>query len=115
MALFAHAEAVARRKVRGAAYSVVGTLFILLGVGFLCAALWIVLVELRGALFAAQVIGFGLFAIGFIILGIGKFISRRPVVVAGHSAAPQTTTLPMVQLIEGFLIGLDAGRKSKRR
>ena len=114
MALLAHAEAVARRKVRGAVFSIIGTMFILAGVGFLCVALWIVLVELRGALFAAQVIGGSLFAIGLIFIGIAKIVSRMPVVVGAHTAAPQTTTLPVVQLIEGFLIGLDAGRKSRK-
>ncbi|MHA6326015.1 hypothetical protein [Roseivivax sp. CAU 1753] len=114
MALFAHAQAVALRKVRGAAFSVVGTIFILLGVGFLCAALWIVLVEIRDALFAAMVIGGGLVAIGLILLGIARFVATRPVVIASHSAAPQKTDLPIVQLVEGFLIGLDAGRRSRR-
>ncbi|SIT10543.1 hypothetical protein SAMN05421759_11635 [Roseivivax lentus] len=114
MALIAHAQAVARRKVSGAAFSVVGVLFILAGLAFLCAALWILLVELRDALFAAQVIGGGLVAIGLILLGVGRIVSTRPVVVGSHSAAPQTADLPIAQLIEGFLIGLDAGRRSRK-
>ncbi len=115
MALIAHAQAVAARKMRGAAISIVGLVFILSGTGLLSVALWIVLAELRDALFATLVMGGGLFAIGLIFLGIGQIVARRPVVVASHSAAPQTAGLPVVQLIEGFLIGLDAGRRSKTR
>ncbi|SLN74251.1 hypothetical protein ROJ8625_04028 [Roseivivax jejudonensis] len=112
MALFAYYEALARRKVRGAAYSLTGVLFLLVGVGFLAAALWMVLAELRDAQFAALVMGFGFVAIGLIVMGIGKLISRLRVrhVPPLQGAA---TRAPLIQLVEGFLVGVDAGRRSR--
>ncbi|MCE0507206.1 hypothetical protein LR948_17700 [Roseivivax sp. GX 12232] len=113
MALIPQFELAARRKLRGAAFSIVGVLLILAGAGFLCVALFIVLAELRDTLFATQVIGGGLFAFGLIFLGIGKIISRRPRYVAPVGGA--AAALPIAQLIEGFVVGLEAGRRSRRR
>lgn len=114
MALFAYLEALAQRKLRGAAYSLVGVVFILIGVAFLTALLWMVLVELRDARFAAQILGFGFVALGFILIGIGKLISRLRIAAVPPPMMAAGPRGPLLQLLEGFLVGLQAGRRSHR-
>ncbi|SFE65313.1 phage holin family protein [Roseivivax sediminis] len=113
MAIFAYYQALLRRKVRGAMFSLTGGIFLLIGVAFLTAALWILLVEWRSALFAATVIGLVFCAIGFIAMGIGAIVGRLRVrhVPPMHRAAAGA---PLLQLLEGFLVGIDAGRRSRR-
>ncbi|ETX28792.1 hypothetical protein [Roseivivax isoporae] len=113
MALLAQYEAILRRKAQAAAFSLTGIVFLGLGTVFLTAALWMVLAELRDPKFAAQVIGAGFVALGFLFLGIGRIIGRRRVVVA-----PVTTgaavALPIAQIVEGFVLGMNAGRRTRR-
>ncbi|ETX14889.1 hypothetical protein OCH239_20595 [Roseivivax halodurans JCM 10272] len=113
MAIFAYYEALMRRKVRGAVYSMAGLIFVLIGMCFLAAALWMVLSELRDPRFAATVLGCGFVAVGLIAMGIGKLVSRLHVAPV---AAPRAATAPaLVQLIEGFLVGVSAGRTTRRK
>lgn len=112
MAIFAYYEALMRRKVRGAAYSFAGLAFVLIGAGFLAAALWMVLSELRDPKFAATVLGCGFVAVGLISMGVGKLVSRLRVAPVPPTAA---TAPALVQLIEGFLVGVNAGRSTRRR
>lgn len=105
-----------RRKVRGAAYSMAGLIFILIGMCFLAAALWMVLSELRDPRFASLVLGFGFVALGMIAMGVGKLVSRLHVApVVAPTAATATTAPALVQLIEGFLVGVRAGRTTRRK
>ena len=102
-----------RRKVRGAAYSMAGLIFVMIGMCFLAAALWMVLSELRDAQFASIVLGCGFVAVGLIAMGIGKLVSRLHVAPVAH---PTAATAPaLVQMIEGFLVGVRAGRTTRRR
>ena len=112
--MIARAEAAVQRKLRGTAFSFVGILFILVGLGFLSAAVWIVLAEMRSPLFAATVIGGGLTGLGLIFLGIAKAVSTPPKAPEKKLGTKDTSDIPLAELVEGFLIGLEAGRKSRR-
>ncbi|MHA6343989.1 phage holin family protein [Roseivivax sp. CAU 1761] len=112
MAIFAYYEALLRRKVQGAVFSGLGLGLLLIGIGFLAIALWILLAELGGALFAAVVMGFLFLAAGFILLGVGRLLARLR---APLPAARATARSPLLQLVEGFVIGLEAGRRTKSR
>ena len=114
MAILAYYEALLRKKVQGAIFNGVGGIFLLIGTGFLAAALWMVLAEVRDAKFAATVMGFGFVALGFVAMGVGPIVSRMRI---RHMPAPRARVggSPMFQLLEGFLVGIDAGRRSRRR
>ncbi len=103
----------ARRTSRAVAFSLAGAVFLMIGVGFLTMALWLMLEEVRDAVFAAQVIGSLYVAAGLIFFAISSFQKRRyRYPPPGYAAAPVD---PLMRLIEGFLMGLDAGRRSSRR
>lgn len=112
MAILAYYEALLRRKARGAAFSITGLLFLLVGTGFLTAALWMVLSEMASPRYAAMVIGFGFVAVGFIVLGFGRLVSRLTMAPMPPRAV---VGAPLVaQLVEGFLVGITAGRRTRR-
>lgn len=111
MAILAYYAALARYKLRGALYSLIGVIFILIGVVFLVSLLWMVLSEMRDAKFAAQVLGFGFLAVGMIFLGVGKLISR--LLIAPVPVRHPVARSPMIGIVEGFLVGMAAGRRRK--
>ncbi len=108
----------ARTAVRSAALKSVGMLLMLVGLGFLTAALWLFIVTVATALMAAMVIGALYCGVGLILLSVASFRSRAH--VAPHAAAapaPGTTApaVPLVQLAEGFAMGMQAGRAARSR
>ncbi|MGR3270154.1 hypothetical protein DU478_10385 [Thalassococcus profundi] len=111
MILYTLGDAV-RRKARATVWSIIAGIFLLVGLGFLTSAFWMVLSELRDPLFAAQVLGGGFFGIGLIFLGISWLVGRRLYRLPPTPAA-KTGTEPIVQMIEGFLLGLNAGRSTR--
>ena len=104
----------ARRKGRAAAISFVALICLLAGLAFLTSALWMVLAAWQGALFAAQVLGAGFCALAFILFAVASITSRPP--RRRHRSAPyaEDQSDALVKVIEGFLMGLDAGRRSSR-
>ncbi|MGY9045985.1 hypothetical protein P775_17415 [Puniceibacterium antarcticum] len=101
----------ARRTSRAVAFSLAGALLLLVGVAFLTIAAWLTLERVGDSLLAAQVIGCVYVAGGLIFFAIASLqkrrVYRRPPPVAG---APD----PLLQMFEGFLMGMDAGRRSSR-
>ncbi|RFP91054.1 phage holin family protein [Rhodobacteraceae bacterium 63075] len=108
----------ARQAARATAFSVMGVVFGLVGLGFLTVALWIVVANHESALVAYSVIG-GLYVVlGFILLALGAQTGGSP--DTGHRSghrhdtrdhAPEAPAKePLVQIAEGFAVGMQAGR-----
>ena len=95
--------------------SVVALICLLAGLGFLTSALWMVLAAWQGGIFAAQVLGFGYCAVALILFAFARLTMRPPGYVPRTPRTPAPGEPdPLVTVIEGFLMGLDAGRRSAR-
>ena len=119
-AVMSAAKDQARQTARSAALTVAGGVLCLVGLGFLTAALWIVLATEYGALIAALVLG-GLYLIlGGAVLAFGREPQSRvrpearPVMPQEPPAAPPRPSDPWLDLAEGFARGLQAGREIRR-
>lgn len=119
--LVSDAKHTARATARAAAMSVLGTIFAMIGLGFLTVALWLLLAAQEGALFAATVIGVLYCAVGFMILALatrGKSKTHHTSPTHAHSAHPSHPAhpdgrAPLMQLAEGFALGMQAGRSAR--
>lgn len=110
----------ARAAARAAAFSMLGGIFALVGIAFLTVALWLLLEQMDGALFAATVIGALYTAVGFLLLAFGargktqssahRAQAQR---AATHPGTPTAEREPLVQVAEGFAIGMQAGRSAR--
>ena len=109
--MFAYLEARLRRTAQASAFSIVGLVLLLVGLGFFLSAAWMTLSALRDPLFAALVLGAACFGLALILFAFSSMLMRRPPRVPRRSA----TSSPAIQLIEGFIVGLDAGRRSRSR
>ncbi len=108
----------ARATARAAAVSFAAMVLILIGVGFLTVALWMFITIHESALFAATAIGALYCAVGFIVLAInlsGRKTIRDTGTPREAPQAPPEPRDPIAQVVEGFMIGLQAGRSSARR
>lgn len=119
-AILSRLRAQARMTARAAALGVIGTVFLLVGLGFLSVALWMIVAAQYGALIAFEVLG-GLYVIlGLICLALRP--SATPVQDSDNgtaSAKPQTDRTgsedPLIKLAEGFAAGMQAGRAARDR
>ncbi|WP_146590027.1 phage holin family protein [Puniceibacterium confluentis] len=102
----------ARRTSRAITFSAAGAVLVAIGLGFLTAAFWMMLAELRSAIFAAQVVGFLYTGAGLILFAVAR--AQRRLYRAPPAAPAAATVDPFMKMIEGFLIGLDAGRRTSR-
>ncbi|KMK66111.1 phage holin family protein [Puniceibacterium sp. IMCC21224] len=109
MSLVSSLKQSARRTSRAVAMSAAGMICICVGAGFFTSALWMILSRWEGSLFAACVIG-GLYAGGGLIL---VALSGRGSHSPKHNSRTEDAEA-MVRLVEGFLTGLDAGRRTAR-
>ncbi len=114
MLLLASLRDYARRTSRAVAFSTAGFIFLMIGIGFFTFALWLMLEQWQDALFAAQVLGALYVAVGLICFAFASAHKSRR---ARHPAAtrPAATPDPLMQVIEGFLVGMAAGRGTSRR
>lgn len=109
----------ARQAARATAFSVMGVMFGLVGLGFLTVALWIVVANHESALVAYSVIG-GLYVVlGFILLALGAQTGGSPDTGHRHDThdhAPEAPAKePLVQIAEGFAVGMQAGRAMREQ
>ncbi len=112
-----------RATARAALFSTMGGFFALVGTGFLTVGLWLFLVRLESAIFAATVIGVSYCAFGFILIAVGakgkksqtsdraRFSSDRNTGKDAETAPRE----PFLQMAEGFAMGLQAGRSARAR
>lgn len=80
-----------------------------IGLGFLAAAGWMMLVEARGAVFAATVFGLGFAGTGLAAIGMLAATARR----APPPLRPDVAAAAGL-LAEAFVAGLAAGRQARR-
>lgn len=116
---------------RRAALAIGGSIFLLIGVVFVMAALWTFLADFRGPVFASLVLASLFLGLGLILLALSRRPFRaRDIRVAAETAAasakarrpngaseppPGTATtaatLAVIPLAEAFVAGLMAGMK----
>jgi hypothetical protein len=107
-----------RDAARATAFSVLGVVFGLAGLGFLTVALWIVLAVHEGVLVAYTVIGALYLVLGFCLMALGAQGggADEPRRAAPQSEPPSEPPKdPLVQLAEGFAMGMQAGRAMRER
>ncbi|WP_272009429.1 phage holin family protein [Roseovarius sp. ZX-A-9] len=106
-----------RAAARAAALRSVAMVLLLVGLAFLTAALWLFIVTVATALTAAVVIGALYCGVGLILLAMASFRSGGH--TSAHTAASPTPgatptpQAPLVQLAEGFAMGMQAGRAAR--
>ncbi|QYX57792.1 phage holin family protein [Roseovarius sp. SCSIO 43702] len=108
----------ARRAARAAVVATVGGLLCLVGLGFLTAALWIIIEMEYGPLMSALVIGGLYLVLGGAMLAFGRNsqseASPEPLHEAQVPPPPPPPRDPFFQMAEGFAMGLQAGREARR-
>ena len=108
----------ARQTARAAALGVIGTVFLLVGLGFLSVALWMIVAAQFGVLIAFEVLG-GL----YVLLGL-LCLLLRPTATPRQERQPDPDREPahparaaqedpFVKLATGFAAGLRAGRDAR--
>lgn len=102
------AQRIARRAIFGAAAAV----FFVIGLGFVIAAMWILLADAFGALVAACIMALIFLGGGGLIALAGSKPGARRSLPASIHTAPAT---PVVGLLDAFLVGLRAGKAVKQR
>ncbi|PZX18894.1 hypothetical protein LX81_00587 [Palleronia aestuarii] len=114
------ARLTARLVARRAVFGSIGGVCLLIGAGFMVAAIWILLDRAYGPLAAALVLAVIFCGLGFCILAFSRIPPRVvPREAAQRMAdprmAPPPTGLTSAGLISAFLWGLNAGRGVRRR
>ena len=102
---------------RRAAFGAGATAFILVGVGFLTSAAWMMLAQMQSPLFAATVIGCAYVGIGLVGVGIAVSSSEtsRPTIDASHASSEGKRAADLPPLAEAFVFGLNAGLSADQR
>jgi hypothetical protein len=106
----------ARAAARRAGFTFLGTVFLLIGIGFLTAAAWIVLSEMRDPLFAALVLGGVFVGLGLIFFGISmsRYVRVR-VAAPPPPAGTHALAYALPALAEAFMMGISAGSATRGR
>lgn len=107
----------ARSFARRAKWGTVAALLILIGVGFLFSAGWIVLSERYGAVPTAVVVGIVFLVLGLLALAFSRYPPRAvPREVAREMQNPfNSPALSMAGLVNALVLGIFAGRAARRR
>jgi Putative Actinobacterial Holin-X, holin superfamily III len=102
---------------RRAAFGAGATALILVGVGFLTSAAWMMLAQMQSPLFAATVIGCAYVGIGLVGVGIAVSSSEtsRPTIDASHASSEGKRAADLPPLAEAFVFGLNAGLSADHR
>ncbi|SMH53299.1 hypothetical protein SAMN05661107_2750 [Maritimibacter sp. HL-12] len=115
---FGSSLAMRAREFGGAvALVAVGVLFGIAGIGFLLAALWLLVALHHGAVIAFATVGVLLIALAF---GLMAFSQRKSGARAAHTAAQEEANsadaqpgAPFLRMAEGFAMGMEAGRAAR--
>jgi len=113
--MLARLQASLRQTLRRTAFGVAGGLFLILGIGFLTAAVWLTLAIAHGGLFASVILGLVFCGVGLVFLALSaRKPAQAPAPIA--VATPTAAKAPLeADLMAAFLGGLDAGRAMARR
>lgn len=101
----------AQRAAKRAALSTLAGLMIIVGLGFLTTALFILIASTQGALFATATIGSIYFGLGLVLMAVALPSEHH---VPRHSPMVHPTASLVAQVTEGFVTGLNAGRAARR-
>ncbi|MBQ1203101.1 MAG: phage holin family protein [Loktanella sp.] len=106
----------ARLAARAAAFTVVGVVFALTGLGFLTVALWLALAEYENALMASAVVGVVYLVLGTVFFLIAGSRRARSVTPSQQAAPPPMAGdyEPFLRMAEAFSVGMAAGRAARR-
>jgi hypothetical protein len=104
--LFNDLEQRLRRVLNGAVSGLVGGLLLVIGVGFLCGALWLFLSAHWGPTAAAAAIGCTVMVLGAVVIAAGSRARARPVEARGEDVTVSA-------LVEAFIIGMNAGKATR--
>ena len=96
---------------RRAAFGAGATAFILVGVGFLTSAAWMMLAQMQSPLFAATVIG----CAGSVEKVSMITETSRPTIDASHASSEGKRAADLPPLAEAFVFGLNAGLSADHR
>lgn len=97
---------------RRAAWATAGTLLLVVGIGFLTAAAWMVLSTLKDAQFAALVIGFVYVGLGGLVVAIGMTSNRAPDIRSlPHPVGPDDT---LERMAAAFFTGFQSAKDFRR-
>lgn len=103
-------EATARKAALFSASAILA----LVGVAFLTGAAWVLLVELKSAVFASTLIG--VIYLGFALIGFAFAMSSAKRPTEQEAAAQNLSGLSPLQLVVvSFLQGLEQGARNKRK
>ncbi|MGB8624035.1 MAG: phage holin family protein [Paracoccaceae bacterium] len=103
------------RAARQAALAIWAGLFLLVGLGFLTAALWLYLAATQTVLFATVVVGLIYTGLALILLGLARMGGKAPAADERPERPATDGRAPFPPVTEAFLFGLDAGLKSAGR
>ena len=106
----------ARRTARAAALSVIGSVFLIVGLAFLSVALWMIVAVEYGQLVAFEVLGALYIVMGLVCLLLrpsGNSASEDRVESGSHGSTPPPMKDPFLQMAEGFAMGMQAGRAAR--
>lgn len=101
-----------RRTAGRLAMTSVAGLLVAVGIGFLTAALWMLIAATHGAMMAATIIGGLYVGVGLIMIAVAMPDRSRH--HHHHTPAVDPTALMMAQIAEGFVTGMRAGRATRR-
>lgn len=111
--LFAGIGLELRYMMRRSAFAAGGAVFILIGIGFLSVAGWIVLADMRDPVFASLVFGAVFFGIGLIFLGLSRRSFRasdmKAAAQAGAVAKSHEVRAAVPSMAQAFMVGLNSG------
>lgn len=120
--LSAWADLRARLLARRIVFGIVGAVFLGVGLLFFTIALWLLIELALGAILASVTLGMIFLGAGMLVLILG----RRPVVPPAPVAAPAPAARPegrrrpvgvlsAAGLLEAVILGIEAGRRLRRR
>ncbi|NIZ07902.1 phage holin family protein [Pseudooceanicola sp. HF7] len=103
------------RAARKAGYSLGALVMIMIGLGFLTAAAWLYLTEIRSSLFAALVIGGVYFGLGLVLMALASIDRPVPMAHPSHTEPPAAGSMTgiITALMQGVGAGIAAGSARK--
>lgn len=105
-----------RDALRSAVWLTIGALFMLVALAFLTAALWLLIARADDALIATTVVGALYFVLAVVLLALGARGGRKEAAeTTAAEAEAEFKRQPLVQIAEGFAVGMQAGRAARSR
>ena len=110
-----HLQTAATRTAQTAVLGLAAAFLLLIGLGFLTAAVWLLLATLTTPLITALILGGVYSGMGFLVLAVISMRShaRRREHAAALAAAAPASSNNLTSIIAAFMAGLTAGKKAR--